>query len=423
MEKPAGSPVVMEQNSQGVVLDVPPAGLWKGSMGLFFFAVLWCLINGTVTAGILLEGKFELKAIPIFGVFWLVGLILLAVAINLGRRRFTLTVGQGQLTVVRSGPLGTKQFDFSRRDIAEVSVGSSNVEENHRPVMELQVKLVTGKKFGFLVGRDPEELRWMATVLRHSLGLTAIAPSAPSGLAGWLAGRTVSRQTAGPAGNILGLVIFAVILSGFFWNFFNHSRSPDHRPSPATPPAAIGQNNSYRINLPISSDPTLVFNTFGPSGTYRADTVYGAGPSAHAEWFVPTRSGTLSEIKLALSPNAGNRQPGEATVFITDDHHGFPGDKLESFTASAADVTGQLTLESVQKPALQAGVKYWLCARSEGGWQWCFNNQNIVHNTARQAGPNSWASAGDSCYAGAFSIRVSTNQPASGNEPENSGNQ
>jgi hypothetical protein len=96
---------------------------------------------------------------------------------------------------------------------------------------------------------------------------------------------------------------------------------------------------------------------------------------------------------------------------------------LETFYAGAGEATDLLTLESVRKPALQAGVKYWLCARSESGWHWHFNNQNIVHNAARQVSLGKWASAGDYCYVSAFSVRVSTNEPPSavptltGNDP------
>jgi len=425
LEKPAGSPVLMQQGNQGIVLDVPPGGLWKGSQGIFFFAVFWCLIVGMITVGLAREGKFELKSLPVFGVFWLVGLGMLAAAINLGRRRFTFTTGPGQLTVVRSGPFGTKQFEFKRGDITEISVGRSNVEQNHRPVLELQVKLVDGKKAGLLAGRDPEELRWIATMLRRSLDLAAPAQAAPAGLAGWLAGRTVSRQTAGPAGNILGLVIFALVAAGFFWNIYSHTRSRTQHRSQAPPSGA----NSFLTNLPISTDPTLVFNAFGPSGAYQTSHFWFVGQAAHAEWFVPTLSGNLSEILLALLPNPPQMNPGTATIFLTDDHRGFPGQNLESFAVSASEAKDLIKLESVRQPALQAGVKYWLCARSEGGWHWYFNNQNIVHGAARQTGPDEWASAGDFCYVPAFSIRVSTNQspptlaqPASGDNADSSSN-
>jgi hypothetical protein len=169
--------------------------------------------------------------------------------------------------------------------------------------------------------------------------------------------------------------------------------------------------NRFLSNQPVSSDPTLVFNAFGPGGTCRPGTVWAVEGQAHAEWFVPTRSGNLSEIVAAINPTDAGPHPGKATIFLAADRNGFPGRTLEWFSVRPEAATGLLTLESVKQPALEAGVKYWLCARSKGGWRWKFNDQNIVHNSARETGRGKWASAGDYCYIAAFSIRVSTNLP------------
>ncbi|MGA2543354.1 MAG: hypothetical protein ABSG78_17530 [Verrucomicrobiota bacterium] len=178
VEKPVDSKVVIQRQSAGLVLEVPPAGLRKGSMGLFFFAIVWCLFMVVFTAAMAF-GKQDKPSkdfwpLLLFLVgFWAVGLGLMAVAVNLGRRRATLTAGNSGLTVVQSGLFGVKRREFRRGEIAAIRADASKVEVNHRPLPELQIHPVTGKKVGLLLGRDAAELRWMATELRHALGVAA----------------------------------------------------------------------------------------------------------------------------------------------------------------------------------------------------------------------------------------------------------
>jgi hypothetical protein len=69
-----------------------------------------------------------------------------------------------------------------------------------------------------------------------------------------------------------------------------------------------------------------------------------------------------------------------------------------------------ITLESAKQPALQAGVKYWLCVRTSGDWRWHYNNLDLVQNSALELRRGKWASAGDYTYVCAFSVGISTNE-------------
>jgi hypothetical protein len=175
-EKPSDSKVVLQRQPASIVLDVPPAGLRKGSMGLFFFATAWCVFMVLFTLAVcfgkrVAPGNDFLGLMLFLGGFWSVGLGMMAAAINLGKRRATLTAGRSGLTVVQSGPFGVKRREFRREEIATVRVAAGNVEINHSRVPELQIHPVTGKKVGLLIGRDPAELRWMAAELKKALGL------------------------------------------------------------------------------------------------------------------------------------------------------------------------------------------------------------------------------------------------------------
>ena len=110
--------------------------------------------------------------------FWLIGIAMALGAWHMGRRRVVLAVAAGRLLTLSVGPLGTRRREWAAADIADVTVGPSGVAINDRPVPELQVLGRDGTKQGYLFGRDPDELRWAATVLRRALG---IGPDVPRG--------------------------------------------------------------------------------------------------------------------------------------------------------------------------------------------------------------------------------------------------
>lgn len=405
MEKPPDSPIVLRKGDAGITLEVPPLGIRKGSMWLFLFAIAWCVFIGLFTAVFLFgnpaTGNHGFEGFPLFlflGAFWTIGLGMLATSINLGKRRTTFSAGRSELTVIKSGPFGTKRFNCSRANIVSVEIGSSNVEVNHRRLSELQVYLLNKKKVSFLVGRDADELEWVAYELRGALGVEGTGP-AP--LSRFNPGRSVQRQGSPLAAFVSFVIFVAVALIIFRHALPNHS-AVSNRPSQP--------GNFFLSNIPISGDPGLVFNSFGPSKSYRTTNAWAVIPAAHAEWFIPQISGKLTEITLAIEPDDGNTHPGNATVFIATDKRGFPKRTLETFTVAPGSPGGLATLQSVRQPQLKAGAKYWLAVRSEGGWRWHFNNQSVIHNAVREIQHGRWASAGDYCNTGAFSIRVETNK-------------
>jgi hypothetical protein len=53
--------------------------------------------------------------------------------------------------------------------IQDIRVGPSGTEINNRPVMELQILPVAGKKIGLLWNRPREEQDWVAYLLRNAV--------------------------------------------------------------------------------------------------------------------------------------------------------------------------------------------------------------------------------------------------------------
>ncbi len=119
--------------------------------------------------------------IPFFAMFWLDrlgGWRWRSIWVNAGP---PFTAGHSELTVVKSGPFKTKRLIFRPAEIENISASASNVTVNRQSVPELQV-LRTGKTIGFLVGRDPDELRWIAMELSTALGLAPVAATNPDAM-------------------------------------------------------------------------------------------------------------------------------------------------------------------------------------------------------------------------------------------------
>lgn len=179
IEKPADSQVRVEKRPNGILLVIPPAGLRKGGKGLFGFGIIWCLIMAVFTGIFVLAKGENSSGLPwavwlFFAAFWLVGIGMLAGAVNMGRRRAMLLVENGRLSVAQSGIFGAKKWDWNRDDIAAVRADASGMEINNTPVIDLQIHLSKGRKVGLFAGRDERELRWMAAELRRALELEVV---------------------------------------------------------------------------------------------------------------------------------------------------------------------------------------------------------------------------------------------------------
>ena len=177
LDQPAASNVQLDEHATGLRLVVPPAGVQGVSKGLFLFGLLWCGFMIVFTAGMatsaLKNNKIEWGLAAFVIGFWAVGLGMLAAAINMGRRTATLTVAGGRLCVETKGLFGAKRLEWHRSELAAIPANASGMKVSNRPVIELQIHTVAGKKIGLLAGRDEAALRWMANCLGRALQLPA----------------------------------------------------------------------------------------------------------------------------------------------------------------------------------------------------------------------------------------------------------
>ena len=187
--------VVTEQNGELSVM-LPPAGLKKGSKGLWGFSVIWNTVIGLIVAGWIVAiitgnnntmgGVDYLIVFGLLSVFVGIGVWTGVHAWSMGKRHIAIDVIGDAVVFTIASPYSTKQFTYTRDELVSIRVGPSGTEVNDTPVLELQVRHrlpdATSPddvaKRGLLSSRPNDELRWLASLLTARLGM---APDAPSG--------------------------------------------------------------------------------------------------------------------------------------------------------------------------------------------------------------------------------------------------
>ena len=173
---PDGSQIVVNNRPEGLTIDIPPAGLRRGSKGLFFFAIFWngfMTVFTTFSLFALTQGNGPKDGLWIMvaflTLFWLIGVGLVVAAINMGIRRAAIAVARGRLLVIQTGLFGEKKHEWDADEIKDVCAGPSGMKVNDVDVLELQVHTLDGKKQGFLSGRRDDELYWLVATISERL--------------------------------------------------------------------------------------------------------------------------------------------------------------------------------------------------------------------------------------------------------------
>jgi hypothetical protein len=178
---PLGCPAVVEHHADGITVTYPPLGLVRGGGFFSLFALLWNAVAIPIT--VLLYGQ-ALTGAPVFNgapatawwylfplPFLLVGVGTALVALNLARRRAVLAVIGDSLLVLKAGPFGSRRGEWTRQELTDVLAAPSGIEQNGRPLLQLEVRAEGRPAFALLAGRPDAEVEWLAAVLRYALRL------------------------------------------------------------------------------------------------------------------------------------------------------------------------------------------------------------------------------------------------------------
>ena len=181
-QQPKSSNARLVETAGGIELELPSKGFWKTSGGLMVFSLLWCgflmVFTGAMVTGAMKghgRGSAALGLLAFLSIFWLIGVGLFVLALHLGTRSWVLKADGMQFEATLRSAVRSRRWQWRAANIRELVVGDSGMEVNHRRLQELKVYASSGKKTGLLLGRDAEELAWVATQLRRVL---KVAPPA-----------------------------------------------------------------------------------------------------------------------------------------------------------------------------------------------------------------------------------------------------
>jgi hypothetical protein len=171
------------------------------------------------------------------------------------------------------------------------------------------------------------------------------------------------------------------------------------------------QNHGHHVVLYDDFGPSMTFDRVGLWCVSGASTP-NCGPLTDrwiASPFMPTATGALSSVAVALSVNSG--QNG-AVLQLVDDNGGVPSTTvLETWTLrhlrpfSAGTFTPE-SVRSILHPVLSAGTKYWLVAKGVAGTTldtWSWNNVGVGGALLSLNNGSTWMTPGAGT-AGAFKV-------------------
>ena len=200
IDQPSDSKATIERRDHGITIEIPPAGVWKGSKGMFAFALAWnAFMSIFIVVGILgAVGAIKVEGdgppwlmLVIMLPFVAVGVTMAISAVNMGRRRATIATADDLVMVVRHSIFGKTTREFSADQIESIGCGNSGMEVNKVPIKELQIIPRLGNKFGCLSQLDNDELAWIAAELNQALGVRRGRPN------GEFAAGDVNRDRSG----------------------------------------------------------------------------------------------------------------------------------------------------------------------------------------------------------------------------------
>lgn len=173
--QPMTSRIVVEEQEDALTIHVPPIGLWGSRLirSMFVFSIIWDAVTSVVAVSLLVAvvtGNMPWPALFAL-LFPGIGIVMLVYTIYLAKRQAIIDVIGPALLITRQSIFGTQQDEWAADQLDCVTVEPSGTEINDKPLMQLTIKSAQRNPVHLLVGRDEEELRWLASLLNQALGL------------------------------------------------------------------------------------------------------------------------------------------------------------------------------------------------------------------------------------------------------------
>jgi hypothetical protein len=172
---PPNTRVTLERHPDGLTLTVPPIGLKGRNIEPFalgaFIATVGVFLAGVSVINFVQNGNWEFAPVLVIATaFIAVGGGLTLYRLNAGRKKVVLAVVGDKFLTCETGPLGSKRREFACADLLDITCRpNDNIPD---------LLILTRDRTGVVLldGREKDELRWIATVLRQALGIPSEAP-------------------------------------------------------------------------------------------------------------------------------------------------------------------------------------------------------------------------------------------------------
>ena len=188
--QPTTSSAILEQTTDGIRIELPAKGFWRGSSAYAkFFVFFWCSMTTLLVSGftytVWTGGKIEREPgfpqsnwflVLFFSPFVLVGIVGILILIHRGRRRIEFVVSKSGLAIERWARFRTTRQEWHRDELRSIRVGvetRSTEEDTTCLVNSLSIQPKAGKPITVLAENEKSELEWIATTLRANLGCKA----------------------------------------------------------------------------------------------------------------------------------------------------------------------------------------------------------------------------------------------------------
>ncbi|HVT79931.1 MAG TPA: hypothetical protein VHM90_04685, partial [Phycisphaerae bacterium] len=191
LPQPAASKIACVATPESITLVVPRTGFRGAARFFLVFSLFWNVLSVPFFVGVLLQFLHEpsLENLGIVGfllIFVTIGTAFFLASIQTAFRKAVILATRDALIFTQTGPLRTSELQWSPAELAAIRCTDSNTAVNGQPLKQLSISTAgaSPRVHGLFVGREEEELRWLASILNEFYGLArpqgAVAPDQPS---------------------------------------------------------------------------------------------------------------------------------------------------------------------------------------------------------------------------------------------------
>ena len=167
---PAGSKIEMRKGvGDGFQVSMPKRGFAIENIALLAFALFWLGFIAFATS-MVQNGEDVLLTILFTIPFWIVGFVVLAMAINGIYGTQTIEATKSTLTLVKSRPIYTRRHEYNLKDIQSIRLADKAVQrgsKGHRSTWIVKTPAIivgSGTKYFFETANDAEK-EWVTAFL------------------------------------------------------------------------------------------------------------------------------------------------------------------------------------------------------------------------------------------------------------------